>query len=194
MIIGWLTRIRSGKAQSMVEFALVAPILFLMLFGIVDLGRVVYYTASLNQAANEGARVAIRGEPPDYATPSDVDVETAVKAHATAMYLANPCPNGPIPSPAVPPANQGWIFITEAPAPSAYEASPPPNAPGGGAAGPGQTAPALGAGCNPIIASAGQQAIQVTLYYTFVPITPLIQQIVGNHLVIHAYAVYRTEY
>ena len=178
----------------MVEFALIAPVLFLMLLGIVDLGRVVYYLASLNQAANEGARVAVRGEPPDYSPPSDVDVETAVKAHASAMYLANPCPNGPIPSPAVPPPNQGWIFITEAPAPSAYEATPPPNAPGAGAAGPGQTAPAFGAGCNPVVQAAGQPAIQITLYYNFVPITPFIGQLVGNRIVLHAYAVYHTEY
>jgi len=34
----------------------------------------------------------------------------------------------------------------------------------------------------------------VTLWYTFQPITPLIQQAVGNNVVITAYAVYRAEY
>ena len=40
----------------MAEFALVAPLLLLLLFGIVDFGRVIYIYVTLNQAVNEGAR------------------------------------------------------------------------------------------------------------------------------------------
>jgi len=69
----------------------VAPVLLLITFGIVDLGRVVYYVATLDQAANEGARTAVRGLPPDYAMPSDVDVQASVRAHAIDLSLANPC-------------------------------------------------------------------------------------------------------
>lgn len=47
------------RAQALVEFALVAPIFFLMLFGIIDFGRYVYYVQILNNAAREGARYAI---------------------------------------------------------------------------------------------------------------------------------------
>jgi len=43
----------------MVEFALVAPIFFLLLFGLIDFGRYVYYVQILNNAAREGARYAI---------------------------------------------------------------------------------------------------------------------------------------
>lgn len=42
--------------QSLVEFAIVAPIFFLVLFGIIDVGRYVYVTTAFNQAAREGAR------------------------------------------------------------------------------------------------------------------------------------------
>src|SRR5689334_12256549 len=97
------------RSQSMVEFAIVAPVLLLLLFGIVDFGRVIYIYATLNQAVNEGARAAIRDSAQ---LPSNADVETAVKQHAVDVSLANPCPNGPITS-ATPPANQGWIYITE---------------------------------------------------------------------------------
>src|SRR5207249_8165182 len=93
----------------MVEFALVAPLMLILLFGIVDFGRVVYAYVTLNQAVNEGARVAIRDSP---LLPTNADVENAVKAHAVDVVLANPCPNGPVTSVA-PPANQGWIYITE---------------------------------------------------------------------------------
>ena len=41
------------------EFALVAPIFFFMLFALIDFGRYVYYVQILNNAAREGARYAI---------------------------------------------------------------------------------------------------------------------------------------
>ncbi|MEA2629208.1 MAG: TadE-like protein, partial [Chloroflexota bacterium] len=47
----------------MVEFALVAPLLLVLLFGIVDFGRVVYTYVTINQAVNEGVRTAIRDSP-----------------------------------------------------------------------------------------------------------------------------------
>jgi Flp pilus assembly protein TadG len=78
----------SGRAQALVEFALVAPIFFLILFGIIDFGRYVYYTQILNNAAREGARYAIvHGElgvphtgPPD--DPSGTAVINVVRNYA----------------------------------------------------------------------------------------------------------------
>jgi hypothetical protein len=43
----------------MVEFALVAPMFFLLIFAIIEFGRYVYYAQVLNNAAREGARYAI---------------------------------------------------------------------------------------------------------------------------------------
>ena len=99
----------SQRSQAIVEFSLIAPILIILLFGIVDFGRLIYTYATLNQAVNEGARMAIRDSP---LLPTNVDVQTAVRQHAVDVSLANPCPNGPVTS-AVPPANRGWIYITE---------------------------------------------------------------------------------
>jgi Flp pilus assembly protein TadG len=48
-----------SRAQALAEFALVAPIFFFLLFGILDFGRYVYYVQILNNAAREGARYAI---------------------------------------------------------------------------------------------------------------------------------------
>jgi Flp pilus assembly protein TadG len=45
--------------QSMVEFALVFPIFIVLLIGLVEGGRYVFYAESLNHAAREGARYAI---------------------------------------------------------------------------------------------------------------------------------------
>ena len=50
---------RRSAGQALAEFALVAPIFFLILFAIIDFGRYVYYVQILNNAAREGARYAI---------------------------------------------------------------------------------------------------------------------------------------
>lgn len=47
------------SGQSMVEFALILPIFVLVVFGILDMGRAAYTYHTLNNAAREGARVAI---------------------------------------------------------------------------------------------------------------------------------------
>jgi hypothetical protein len=207
--------IRSQRSQGLVEFAIIAPILLLLTFGIIDFGRGLYYYITLQQAANEGARVAVRASyfvDPNGGThqwPTDVDVATAVQGHAIAQALANPCPNGPIPnggnpagSPQLPPANTGWIFITDpSPAgdgnggnvvganPLTYAVA---NGPRGGVA-PG-SAPAPGPGCLGIKPAVGNEPIKVSLWFNFQPVTPLIQQVVGNRIVITGYAVYRAEY
>jgi hypothetical protein len=44
------------RGQNLVEFALIFPILFLVLLGILDMGRMTYYASALHNAAREGAR------------------------------------------------------------------------------------------------------------------------------------------
>jgi len=202
---GWT---RSERSQGLTEFALIAPVILLLTFGIIDFGRGLYFYITLQQAANEGARVAVRASDfvdpngngcvaPTYihCWPTDADVASAVQAHAVTEVLANPCPNGPIPnggnprgSLLVPPSNTGWIFITD---PSAG-GNPPPtaNGPRGGLG----VLPPPGPGCYAIQPAVGNEPIKVTLWFNFQPLTPLIQQVVGNQIVITAYAVYRAEY
>ncbi len=51
-------RNRAG-GQALVEFALIAPLFFLLLFGIIEAGRFIFYYETLNNATREGARYAI---------------------------------------------------------------------------------------------------------------------------------------
>ena len=53
-----LTRPRS-KGQAMVEFALVAPLFFMLIFGIIIIGIGVYYQQQVAHAAREAARYAV---------------------------------------------------------------------------------------------------------------------------------------
>lgn len=49
---------KSEKGQSMVETALILPIILLLLFGIVDFGRIFHAYLTLDHAGREGARLA----------------------------------------------------------------------------------------------------------------------------------------
>ena len=47
------------RGQELLEFALMFPVLFTLLMGVLDMGRAVYYNSVLYNAAREGARYAI---------------------------------------------------------------------------------------------------------------------------------------
>src|SRR5829696_4575017 len=53
------SRRRRGRGQALVEFAFVAPLLFLLIIGIIEIGRLVFFYHLVNNAAREGARYAI---------------------------------------------------------------------------------------------------------------------------------------
>jgi len=52
-------RLRRSNGQSLVEFALIFPMLLVLLLGFLDLGRVIFYYSSLTNAVREGTRRAI---------------------------------------------------------------------------------------------------------------------------------------
>jgi Flp pilus assembly protein TadG len=82
---------RSSRGQTLVEFALVAPMFFLVLFSIVEGARFIFYYEMLNNATRDGARYAIvHGEnsfdptgPPN--DPTGADVITRVKQSAVGI-------------------------------------------------------------------------------------------------------------
>jgi hypothetical protein len=53
------TRWRRRAGQSLVEMAMVMPVLALLTFGLVDFGRAYYFQVSVTNAAREGARSGI---------------------------------------------------------------------------------------------------------------------------------------
>ena len=191
---GLLRYLRSERSQAMTEFALIAPIMLLMIFGIVDFGRVIFSLVTMDEAVNEAARTAIRAPTPpapNFFAPTDADALNAAKAAAPGLLLTLPlCVNGPIDT-ATPPPNQGWIYITQPTGQPAPPASA--NAPGGQppAAAAGSCYPVTPAG---VTVGLNNVSLQVTIRYNFVPITPLISQVTGNLGVLSAYASYRTEY
>ena len=62
-----------GRGQALTEFAVVLPVFLMLVFGIIDLGRVIWGLDNVTNAAREGARYA--------------------SVHGTAKFV--PCPTGP---------------------------------------------------------------------------------------------------
>lgn len=194
-------RDRSQRSQAMTEFALVAPVLLLLTFGIIDFGRALYFYAAAGNAARETAHAATRPGIPFTGTgactpngttamlPTNTDVTCAAILHFPGATITVPaCPNGPIPA-AVPSLGTGWVFTTEPGASSggALETAPSPNAAGG-------DLPAAAGACSAVNPAIGQEPLQVTVIYNFVPITPLVSNLIGNHVVFTLTVLARTEY
>lgn len=175
---------RGQRSQALIEFSLVAPVLLLLLFGVIDLGRAIFYYDTLGHAATEGARAAVRASTP---LPTNADVLAAVNAQMAGAPVTEPCSQGPV-SAGTPPANAGWLYVTEPSPPSGIESAPPPNAPGG-------EFPAAASGsCSALNPATGNDQLQVTIRFNLVLITPIVAQATANRIVMTATVVYRTEY
>jgi hypothetical protein len=175
---------RGQRSQALIEFALVSPVLLLLLFGIVDIGRAVFYFDTVSHAAREGARVAVRASNP---LPTNADILATVTSQIIGAPVTAPCPQGPVTS-AAPPDNSAWLYITEPNPPATVEASPLPNAPGGEYA-------AIAAGsCSAVNPAGGNQPLQVTIRFNLILITPVVAQATANRIVITSAAIFRTEY
>jgi Flp pilus assembly protein TadG len=158
----------SQRGQSLVEFALSSVVLLLLVGGLVDIGRAIYITEALSNAAREGARHGIWFEAPrqqssylyDAQIKSVVDQELAT-ASLPASVLKNPgttCPavtdgnayhNPPYLSSAYPPtANVTWLYICYDNTSSIDFTGPP--------------------------SGQGNQDLNVIVLYTYAPLTPLV--------------------
>ena len=162
------------QGQSLVEFALSSVVLLLLVGGLVDIGRAVYISEALSNAAREGARqgawfdAATKSTPNLYsaAIKSAVDAELATIS-LPASVLKNPgntCPNPtdgnpyhnpPLANSASPPtANQPWLYICYDNTPGVDFSSPPS----------GQS----------------QQDLNVIVLYSYGALTPLITAQLGS--------------
>ena len=93
-VFSLLTRRPRGtdRGAAAVEFALLLPVLLLLLFGIIDFGRALNAQITLTQAAREGARLAALGQ-------SNSAVVSRAQSAATGLSnvsvtVSSSCPSG----------------------------------------------------------------------------------------------------
>ena len=88
--------IKNERGQNMIEMALVLPILLLLLFGIIEFGRIFYSFLSINNGARAGARYAavhvvddddLKDIIAEKSFPGDSDAQDTVVAHTTIEYV-----------------------------------------------------------------------------------------------------------
>ncbi|TMC61665.1 MAG: pilus assembly protein, partial [Chloroflexota bacterium] len=91
------SRARGDHGQSLVEFALVVPLLtllFLMVLGASDLSRLFYYSTGITNAAREGARHGAYYDPlattPGNTFATDAAILSAVSAEGSYLSLTEP--------------------------------------------------------------------------------------------------------
>ena len=85
-------RLRSERGQALVEFALIAPLFFVLLFGMLDFGKAFNYWSTQQQMANEGARLAAVNTAGPWTCPDGTSASTLpayVKCNAVTNELRN---------------------------------------------------------------------------------------------------------
>lgn len=86
--------VRSERGTAVVEFALVAPLLFLVVFGIIEFGRILNAYNQITQLAGQGARAAAVNRNPDgtqiaAATGTVDNADCANKSYSIQCQLSN---------------------------------------------------------------------------------------------------------
>ncbi len=157
------------RGQSLVEFAVSSVVLLLLVGGLVDIGRSIYTTEALSNAAREGARHGAFFDAPNLSHPYlyDASIKAAVDTELAAISLpasvlknpGNTCPsvtdgnayhNPPYVSSAYPAtANQPWLYICYNNTPGLDFTSPASNQ--------------------------AQLDLNVIVLYTYGPLTPLVK-------------------
>jgi len=77
-----------NRGQAMVEFALVVPILLLLICGIIDFGRIYSATIMVAGAAREGARSAAIGNDDTVVTQAVADYVSAIAGEQLTVNIA----------------------------------------------------------------------------------------------------------
>ncbi len=174
---------RRARGQSLVEMAMIAPVLILILLSVIDFGRAAYDYTTLSGAVHEGARVAVRT---GATHPADGDVLSAVESYGIGLSLgAGPCVNGYLSGPLTAPSspNTGYVYVV------AGATGATVNAPGGQPSAPATLT------CGAVTpAYAGRYPLAVTVKFNFQPLTPLAAQFFPSGIVMTVTSTMSTEY
>jgi len=149
------------RSQALIEFSMVAPLFLLVMFGAIDIGRLLYAYTAISSAARDGARSASLGT----SLFSDCQVIQVVEAVGQGFpvvmdpnsLVGNSDPNNPAGSlqPTTPPPNVGYAYVW----PAVATADPPDS------------------NCNSNSQRAISQTVKhvaVEVQYHFEPLTPFI--------------------
>jgi hypothetical protein len=195
----------------MVEFALLAPVLFLMMMGLADVARAVYDYNVISNAAREGAREAVlrynqcandntvavwQCSPPPPGQSSLVGVDKAMTRAGAGIVAFDFMTDAKVSTGTAPvcalTANRGcvWVFIANIPSTSSPPPPTcvPPNPPSAGGTYNWQT-------CDfSAKKRGGANDVVVEIEFKFSPLTALVADALGQNTIMWAKSEMRTEY
>lgn len=74
-------RKKGQRGAAVVEFAVIAPLLLVLVFGIIEFSILLFDKAMITNASREGARVGIVYRGPDTPRPSNAEIEQVVESY-----------------------------------------------------------------------------------------------------------------
>lgn len=172
---------RGARAQALVEFALVSPVLLMVAFATIDFGRLVYTYAAISSAARDGSRIlSLQSEQQSdcLAIQRMEAVGQGFPLHMDPNSLSGDTdpnnPGAPL-APSKPPAGYGYIYIWPAVATTAPQDS--------------------GTNCNGNQRGGSQTVkhVAVEIQYNFQPLTPFVASLTSG-FVVKTIAVVQVEY
>lgn len=171
---------RAEGGQALVEFALTLPLVLLVTFFAVDVGRLIYTYSSISAAAREGARLVSTTEQLYSDCYAIALMEQVGSGFPLTMdpssLVGNSDPNNPTGTlrPSTPPRATGYIYIW----PAVSTATPQESHCDGSQRGGSQTI----------------RHVAVQVQYDFTPLTPFMEQLYPQGLVVKTISVVQVEY
>ena len=175
------------RAQAMIELAILAPMIFMLLIFVFDLARAAATWAAISEAVREGSRESVTIGQTTAATDSAIIGNTQIFGVNLSLSPVTGCVHGHSSGMVTPPpmaANTGYIYILST-------AAGQPNAPSGGAG----FAETVSAGCNAINpAGLGTYPLKVVIAYNYQPFTPFASQFMPGGIPMIASSTMNTEF
>ena len=91
--------LNDNRGVAIVEFAIIAPLLFTLIFGIIEFGFYIYNLEMLTNAAREGARAGIVATDPRVPATGDNSIESVVQNYCADHMITFGTKNNPILNP-----------------------------------------------------------------------------------------------
>jgi len=182
-----VTRRPKKRAQAMVELAMLAPMIFMLLIFVFDLARAAATWAAISEAVREGSRTSVTIGQTTAATDYAIIGSTQAFGVNLALNPVSGCVHGRTSGMVTPPpttGNTGYIYILSTVAGQ-------PNAPSGGAG----FAETASAGCNAINAAGlGTYPMKVVIASNYQPFTPFASQFMPGGITMIASSTMSTEF